>query len=238
MSSVAAVRAGPLDRLLLLWRDLGRLDGTLYLLDRLLGGISSGRMRVLRYAIVAQPVGRASATALRPDARTCIERLPAGHELAASFPRPPAVIAQRYRDGADCIGATVGGDFAGFIWWQRGRYEEDEVRCSYVLDDPARCVWDFDVYVEPRFRLGRTLARLWAAVDGELAADGVAWSFSRISTFNQASLAAHARMGTVERCRVLFVRIGRLQLSLLPGSPRLHVSISDRRRPTLRLAAP
>ena len=112
------------------------------------------------------------------------------------------------------------------------------MRCSYVLDDPARCVWDFDVYVEPRFRLGRTLARLWAAVDGELAADGVAWSFSRISTFNQASLAAHARMGTVERCRVLFVRIGRLQLSLLPGAPRLHVSISDRRRPTLRLAAP
>ena len=238
MTAALAVPAGGFSKLRALWRDLGPLDAALYLADQLLGRASGGRVRVLRYAIVAQPVGRASAQALRPDARTVIGHLTAGHALAASFPRPPAVIERRWRDGADCIGAAVDGTFAGFIWWQRGRYEEDEVRCTYVLDDPARCVWDFDVHVEPRFRLGRTLARLWAAVDRELADGGVAWTFSRISTFNHASLAAHARLGTVERCRVLFVRAGALQLSLLPAAPWLHFSASDARRPTLRLAAP
>ena len=230
--------AGALGKLRALWRELGPLDASLYLLDRAFARASGDRMRLFKYAIVAQPVGRASAQVPRPDARTRIERLPAGHRLAAHFPRPPAVIERRWRDGASCLGATVSGEFAGFIWWQRGRYEEDEVRCSYVLGDPARCVWDYDVYVEPRFRLGRTLARLWAAVDGELAADGVAWSFSRISAFNRASRAAHARLGAVERCRVLFVRIGPVQLSLLPVAPWLHLSASDRRRPALWLAAP
>lgn len=238
MTSAFAAPRGVLGKMRALWRELGPLDALLYTLDRLLVAASDGHVRVRRYAIVAQPVGRAAAQAPRADARTVIERLCPAHPLATSFPRPAAVTERRWRDGADCIGASVGGVFAGFIWWQHDRYEEDEVRCTYVLADPAHCVWDFDVHVEPRFRFGRTLARLWAAVDRELAEGGVAWTFSRISTFNRASLAAHARLGTIECCKVLFVRAGPLQLSVLPGAPWLHVSASDRRRPTLRLAAP
>jgi hypothetical protein len=217
-------------------RQLGWLDALLYLGGQVLSRLSGGRARVVKYRLVAQPIGRAEAKPLRPDAATELRAVPAGDALVKAFERPPYVLARRYADGAACTAALVRGEFAGFIWIQRGAYDEDEVRCRYELLEPASCVWDFDVYVVPRYRVGRTLARLWSHVDQALAREGVRWSFSRISAFNRDSLAAHARLGTVDCGSALFVVLGPLQLALLPGPPWLHVSL--RRAPRIRLAAP
>ncbi|MCU0927174.1 MAG: hypothetical protein MUF44_14505, partial [Hydrogenophaga sp.] len=88
----------------------------------------------------------------------------------------------------------------------------------YEIADPVTCVWDYDVYVEPRLRLGRAMARLWRAVDDDLAARGVRWSFSRINRFNAASMRAHQRLGAVEIGRVMFSVVGSLQLRRV-GAP-------------------
>lgn len=226
-------------------RELGgRGDALLYLADRVLDRASGGRARVVKYHVVAQPIGRAGAYAvLRDDGRTRIEPAPPSHPCVADFPRPPAVVARRYRDGAQCLVATVGAAFAGFLWWQSHRYDEDEVRCRYELADAARSVWDFDVHVEPRWRLGRTLARLWAEADRRLAAQGIEWSFSRISAFNRASLAAHSRLGARRCASAVFVVLGPLQLSWLAGADGARAawprwSIGERGKPRLVLAPP
>lgn len=224
-----------LARLLRLRRELGLREALLYATDQALARTSGGRVRMIRYAIVAQPVATATPATLRPDGQTQIVDVAADHPLVAGFPRPPQVIAQRYRDGARCLAATHGGRFAGFLWWQLQGYEEDEVHCHYRLFDADRCAWDFDVHVEPAYRLGRTLARLWAAAHARLAADGVAWTFSRIALSNRASLAAHARLGAVECTRATFLRIGPLQLAWLPA---LRLSWGRHRRPELVLRAP
>ncbi len=115
---------------------------------------------------------------------------------------------------------------------------EDEVRCRYVLDEPVHGVWDFDVYVVPKYRLGRTLARLWRAADIELERAGVAWSFSRISAFNAGSRRTHEKLGAVSCGGAVFVVLGGLQVALMSQAPFVHVSTSPRSYPTLHLRPP
>lgn len=219
-------------------RELGTLELLLYALHRVLEAASGGRARLVRYRFVAQPIGRGGVARVRADTGTQLALEPADGALVPQFPRPPEVIQARYRHGAHCLAATVKGEFAGYIWWQHQQYEEDEVRCRYVLGQPQHCVWDFDVYVVPRFRLGRTMARLWQAVDDHLAAQGVRWSLSRISTFNPGSLSSHARLGTVDCGTATFLVLGRLQLALLGQAPFVHLSWRAGARPTVTLAAP
>lgn len=233
-----AQTVNPWTRLRQLQRTLGPLDGLLYVISRVLERLSGGRVRIVRFRLVAQPIGSGAAPVVRPDASTVVAATPAGSPLVGAFPRPPEVIRARYAGGAECFSAVVRSAFAGYIWFRRGSYDEDVVRCRYVLAAPDCSVWDFDVYVEPRYRLGRTMARLWHAVDSHLAGQGVRWSFSRISTFNPGSLAAHARLNTVDCGSATFLCLGPLQLSLLSAAPFVHLSLSDQQRPSIRLAPP
>lgn len=218
--------------------QLGVLDGALFIISTGAARLSDGRIRLIKYYVYAQPIGRNTGDKLRADPSTVIAPTAAASELTRDFPRPPDVIRRRYEQGAVCLAATVKGVFAGFIWFVCNRYEEDEVRCVYVLQDAQRCVWDFDVYVEPRLRLGRTLARLWHAADRYLSSREVQWSFSRISAFNPASISTHARLGAMRCHALLFLSIGSLQLSWLPQPPFFHLSARDASRPTLRLRVP
>jgi hypothetical protein len=220
---------------------MGGCNGSLYVLGRLLSRVSGGRWRLVKYEVVAQPIG--GQPPMRPDAGTTLTWVDAADPLCAAFPRRPAVIARRFAAGGRCLVAQVKGQFAGFLWIQNDQYEEDEVRCTYRLGDPARAVWDFDVYVAPRYRLGRTLARLWNAADQTLAAEGVGWSLSRISSFNPESLSAHARLGTVTVARLFFLCAGRRQWAWqwrpgerwrrlgVPPAVELHVPEPAQERP-------
>lgn len=219
-------------------QSLGWVDGLLYLIDRTLRRASGGRVRLIKYRLVAQPLGMASTLPMRGSGSTRVELAGPDHRHAGTFPRPPWVIAMRYRNGARCLVATVKDQFAGYLWWQREHYDEDEVRCRFVLSDAAVSAWDFDVYVEPRYRLGRTMALLWQAAEGQLMSEGVRWSFSRISAFNAESLTSHARLGAVVCATAHFLVVGRLQVSLIGQPPFLHLSLSDASRPLLRLAPP
>lgn len=217
-------------------RQMGAWNSLLYLVSRVLDRASGGRVRLIKYYIVAQPI--AVSALLRPDAKTELRFTEAGDPLIRHFPRPTEVIARRYADGARCITATVNGTFAGFIWWQHDRYEEDEVRCTYVLEQPQHSVWDYDVYVAPDFRLGRTMARLWHATNRHLMAQGVRWTFSRISAFNASSLRSHAKLGMQRVSSITFWQAGSLQLATFDDPPYLHASLSRRKRPLIRLRLP
>ena len=209
----------------------------LYALHRVLQRLSGGRAAIVPYLLVAQPVGNAALAEVRADPQTVVERIGPGHPLVAAFPRPADVIAQRFAGGAECFAATVKGQFAGHIWIARGRYVEDEVRCTYEIAEPATVVWDYDVYVEPSLRLGRTMGRLWRTVDNTLSAEGVHWTFSRINRFNVASVKSHQRLGAVTIGRVLFLVLGPLQLSWHCGGG-VRMSVGSSQTPVLRLTTP
>jgi hypothetical protein len=197
--------------------------------------LSGGRAAIAPYLLVAQPVGNPALAEVRADAQTVVQRVGPGHPLLAAFPRPAEVIAQRFADGAECWAATVKGEFAGHIWIARGCYVEDEVRCVYRIAEPAIGVWDYDVYVEPRYRLGRTMGRLWKAVDQELAAQGVRWTFSRINRFNSASIKAHHRLGAKAVGQLVFGIAGTFQFA---WGATFSLSLGQHPGPVVRLQPP
>lgn len=186
----------------------------LYVLHRLLGRISRGRAGIVPYRLVAQPIGNPALASVRLDSSTVVRRITPDDPVIASFPRPREVIERRFADGSECYVAFVRGDFAGHIWIARGRYAEDEIRCTYRIANPSTGLWDYDVYVQPAHRLGRTLSRLWKAVDDALAAEGAAWSFSRINRFNPQSIRSHERLGALAVGDLVVLQLAGVQLSL------------------------
>lgn len=195
----------------------------LYVASRVLDTATKGRVRIVKYRFVAQPVPDSPAAS--PDRGGAIELrwLRADDPLVAQMPRPPAVIARRFGDGARCLAAVKSERLIGFLWYKENDYLEDEVRCRYRFD-AATAVWDFDVYVDPEFRLGRLFSRLWSTAHCELRERGYRWTISRISAFNAASLAAHARMGARTIGGATFFAVGPLQVSFATIAPRFHLS--------------
>ncbi|WP_227817213.1 GNAT family N-acetyltransferase [Nitrogeniibacter aestuarii] len=216
--------------------QLGLGNGLAYLSGRLLASATGGRCKIVRYRFVAQPIP-ADVTPL-PEGATVIKSVDATHPLVPTFPRPAHVIERRFRQGDTCFLATSKGAFAGFLWLAHGAYDEDEVRCRYELTDTTRTVWDYDVYIEPKYRLGRMFSRLWQAANHALASEGVRWSISRISTFNPDSIAAHSRLGAQTLSHATFVVLGPAQLALVSQAPYLHVSLRAASAPTVRLKPP
>jgi hypothetical protein len=224
------------------WQSLrtqfSRPVALLYVAQGVLHRLSGGRAQIVPYALVAQPLHSQALAQVRDDPRSSVGAITEEAEVVQEFPRPPEVIAHRFATGATCHVALVKDRFAGFIWFRRDGYMEDEVRCHFRLSDPARSVWDFDVYVAPEFRLGRTMARMWKSVGAVLRQDGAEWSISRISLFNAGSLSSHARLGARRIGTAVFLVLGRFQLGGFSHAPYLHASFSDTSVPELLIAAP
>ena len=215
--------------------QLGFFNGLLYLLSRILEKLTRNRARIVRYHLVAQPIPTTSPHRQNSRTQTAVRIVSVDDPIVRSFPRPAEVIARRFAEGATCFVAEMKGRFAGFIWIARNHYDEDEVRCRYVLAQPATCVWDFDVYVEPEFRAGRCFSRLWDAVNQELNLEGFLWTLSRISAFNPGSLAAHRRLGLHPLSSATFFIFGPIQLMLIPSLLTLKLSFNSNSPPKISL---
>ena len=221
-----------------LWRTLRELGpgaGILYASARVLARLSRGRIGLRAYYLVAQPV--ASAPALSGRRGRSIEVREIGLQEAIALPvdRPRAVIERRMRDGARCLVASSGGRFVGFLWFQLGPHEEDEVRCRFVPAPEGRASWDFDVFVQPSARLGLAFARLWDEANAVLSKQGIQWSISRISIVNASSLAAHRRLGLKRLGAAAFLYMGDAQFMLSTLKPFVHVALRRSARPKLEL---
>lgn len=217
-------------------RSVGAGVAICYALARVCEVATRGRVRVIGYRFVAQPVAAEGQAGPARGGAMELRSLAAGDPLVAQLPRPPAVIARRFADGARCLAAIRSGRVVGCLWYKECEYVEDEVRCRYRFD-PDVAVWDFDVYVDPEFRLGRLFARLWDYAHRELRARGYAWTFSRISAFNAESLAAHARLGARPLGGALFLVAGRLQVSFASLPPYVHFGWREDMYPVYFLSA-
>lgn len=207
----------------------------LYLCHRLLQRLSFGRAGIVPYFFYAQPVltaparqrGRAPVEVERARGRAC---------LPASLPRPEAVIEGRFAAGSQCLFIAKDGELLGYLWLHRGPYREDEVRAVFTPEPAERSAWDYDVYVAPAYRLGRTFSRLWEAANNDLRAGGVCWCHSRISAFNTSSIAVHEKLGARRIGWACFLCLGRLQVMVSSLKPRLHCSLSI--APSVTLPSP
>lgn len=220
-------------RLLGPFREFGLGAGALYIVDRVLG-LLSPRCRLHCYELVAQPVGAGPLLPQNMRRNLQVREIGEGDSELATMPVPAAVIAARFRQGATCLGAWQREQFVAYGWFCPDHYEEDEVRCTYVLEPPGRAVFDFDIYVFPERRLGLAFTGLWHGANEHLQQRGIETSFSRVSRFNLASRRAHGRLGARVIGRALFLKLRRFELMLANVSPYFSMSLRGRPRLLLR----
>jgi hypothetical protein len=217
--------------------ELGTLDAVLWTVNRGFRRLGA-RYPIVKYYFVAQPVPEKPLLPPRRGRSVDVRRVARGDPALADLPLTDAVLRFRFGQDAVCFGAFQDGVIVGCLWLCLGRYDEDEVRCRFVLRPEGRTAWDFDVYVVPAARGGFAFMRLWDEANAYLRGLGVGWSLSRISAFNVKSLGAHGNLGARRIAGALFFRIGALQLMFSASSPFFHLSASERQVPRLTLTAP
>lgn len=202
--------------------ELGFWNALCYGFDQLLydrlgwGGLA-------RYRFYAQPVPPPPERPLRMGAQE-VRELERGDPAFADLPLGAEVLDYRFAQGAVCHAVIEDGRAVACLWFCFSEYREDMVRAVYRMDRHDPVTWDFDVYVAPSHRSGRTFARLWQAGNAYLRRRGIQWSLSRISAYNLASITSHERLGARVVGRAAFLWLGPLQIVVSSLTPRLHVS--------------
>lgn len=224
-------------KLIALGTEIGWWNALLYSIHVILSRCIH-RAGLYKYYLVAQPVGKKPN--LPPHRGHSVQvRLVTEEDWAVKeFPRPQAAIRGRYQQGAICLGAFNNNSFVGYLWLILGSYDEDEVRCRFILRPLGEVAWDFDVYVQPEYRSSLVFARLWDEANRYLRERGVHWTLSRVSAFNRMSRDSHRRLGAIEVGSALFLAVGRRQLMLSTCRPYLHISSRSGSFPEVQVAPP
>lgn len=214
-------------------RTLGWADTLWFTTDRVLGRMSFGSARFIKYYVIAQPVAEVAPSPVRKPGDMQLYVGCCLDDTIRQAARPIQALEDRFAQGSRCVVAERSGTFAGFIWLCPDTYREDTLRCVYRWAPAEAAVWDFDVFVAPPFRMGRLFARLWERAHSLLAAENVRWTLSRIDAFNAGSLAAHRKLGAREIARAWFLIVGACQLTLCTVAPRWHFSFREADAPQI-----
>ena len=208
-------------------KELGALNYALYCLDISLNRLSRGRIRIIKYYFYSQPVNPDPIVKNTDKRSIKIFRIDRSDEIVQQFPRPAPVIHSRYDQKSICYAAIKEGRFVGYIWFTEGPYLEDEVKCRFSPIPEGQAAWDYDIYIEPKYRLGLAFQMLWDAANMHLYKNGFRWSNSRISAYNSTSMQVHKKLGAIRVGSASFVVIGTLQLVISSIFPRLQISITS-----------
>ena len=217
------------------FREFGWAAGTAYVIDRLLRSLSP-RLGLFVYEFMVQPIG--GKPLLRPNLSRNLsfqEILP-GDPAVGEMPARADIKARRFERGARCLGAYRKGQLIGYLWYAKGRYEEDEVRCDYVLVDREASIFDFDLYVLPAYRLGVGFLGVWHGANEMLAPEGVRYTFSRLTRFNVASRRAHAHLGWKRVGMGVFLQLWSVEFMASSLAPYVSVTFGAGQRITLELS--
>lgn len=216
------------------YREYGLALGLLYAMDRALRRLSS-RLRLYPYRFMVQPLAEKPLLPERFAKRLEIREIRRGDPEVALMPARAEIKDARFAQHAICLGAFREARLVGYMWFCFRAYEEDEVRCTYLVAPEDEAVFDFDVYIFPEHRMGLAFAAMWDGASNYLRSRGIRFTFSRLTQFNVASRRAHDRLGSKAVGRALFLQVGRAQVMAATIRPYLHVSRTAARRVQLRL---
>jgi hypothetical protein len=146
------------------------------------------------------------------------------------MPLREGVAADRFRQEAVCMGTFRRGKLVAYIWLSFGAYEEDEARCTFLLQPESESVFDFDVFVMEESRLGLAFVAAWDGVSRYLRERGIKYSFSRLDRFNEASAKAHDHFGWKRVGSAVILRLWDAEIIFASIPPRVSVLLNPKRR--------
>lgn len=185
------------------------------------------------YRFAYQPIPSARKLAIPPN--ITFKWIDAFHTDLLVEDRKAHIVQGRLARGDLCLAAFKESEMVAFIWLAMSHYPEDDTRCDYQLESPP-LVWDYDVYVAPKYRVTRLFAQLWEEANDYLRTHQIQWSVSRISAFNAASIRAHVRSGAKLTGSAFFWQMGQIQWLMSSQKPFVHLSRQS--RPIFQFNAP
>ena len=206
------------------FKEFGFLSGLLYAVDRVLVRVSPG-LRLYVYEFMVQPIPEEPLLPGRLTKNLEIREIKRGDPEVDLMPARPEIKESRFAQDAICLGAFQKGQFIGYMWFCHRTYEEDEVRCTYVVTPVEEAVFDFDLYLFPQHRMGLGFIGIWNGANKFLRERGIKFTFSRLTRFNVASRRAHHHLGWKLVGRAVFLQTWRLEFMIATLSPFLHVSL-------------
>jgi hypothetical protein len=216
------------------FQEFGFFGGLIYALDRFAQRLSPN-LRLYFYELLAQPIPETPFLPRGLSKAVEMREIQRGAPEIALMPARPEIKESRFRQDAICLGAFQKNQFIGYIWLCFNSYEEDEVRCTFVLPEGAQAAFDFDLYLFPEYRMGLGFVGIWNGAAEFLRSRGIKVSFSRLTRFNLVSRRAHSRLGSRRVGRVLVLRMWTVEFLVATVSPYIHLSLSGRDRVRLKL---
>ncbi len=210
------------------FREFGWSAGLLYALDRVLRRLSP-RMAIFAYEFMVQPIPEKALLPASLSRNLVFRQIRRGDPEIALMPARPGIKESRFEQGAVCVGAFRNEVLIGYIWLCFDQYEEDEVRCTYRLARPAESVFDFDLFVFPKYRMGIGFAAVWDGASEYLRARGIRFSFSRLTRFNLASRRSHDRLGWKRVAKAVFVTAWSAEFMFANTAPFISFTLRPRR---------
>lgn len=217
------------------FKEFGGFAGTLYILDRLLSSLSP-QLRLQFYEMMVQPIPDQPIIGGRFANSIDIRRIEPGAPEIELMPARKDIIISRFAQGAICLGGYTKGHLIGYIWLSFNSYEEDEIRCTYVLEDHAHSVFDFDLYILPEHRMGIGFIGLWNGTNKYLREQGIRYTFSRLTRYNTPSRKSHAHLGWKCVARVFSLKMWCLEIIIAGIFPYFSISFNRNSRVQLTLS--
>lgn len=152
-------------------------------------------------------------------------------QVQQQLPRPIEVLKERFSQQTQCLLVHQDNEVAGCAWFAQQQYLEDEVRCTFDFSQLSESVWDYDIYVFPKYRLSRLFMRMWKHAEETLYSQGFTRSLSRITAYNIQSIKSHEHLGAKKLSWICFINILGGQLMFSPMAPYLHLSLSKQSQP-------
>ena len=216
------------------FREFGLGAGALYVADRLLRSVS-GRLGLQVYELMVQPIPETSLLSGRLGRSMEIREILAGAPEIERMPARPDIKQSRFEQGAVCLGAYRKDELIGYLWLCFDRYDEDEVRCTYMLRPRGRAVFDFDLYIFPEHRMGLGFVAIWNGVNKYLRDRNVEFTFSRLTRFNLPSRRAHAHLGWKRVASAVFFQAWDFEIMFATIRPFFNISLRRSNRARLDL---
>jgi len=206
------------------FKEFGFISGLLFAIDRVLVRVSPA-LRLYVYDFMVQPIPDKPLLPERLTKNLEIREIRRGDPEVDLMPARPEIKESRFAQNAICLGAFKKGQFIGYMWFCFRTYEEDEVRCTYVVTPAKEAVFDFDLYLFPQHRMGLGFVGIWNGANKFLHERGIKFTFSRLTRFNTASRRAHHHLGWKLVGRAVFLQAWRLEFMMATLFPFLHLSL-------------
>ena len=218
------------------FREFGGAAGCVYLIDEVLSRMSS-HLRLIYYELMVQPIPDTPLLPRRLTKSLEFREIREGDADTDLLPIRPEIKESRFAQGTTCLGTYKQNELIGYIWFSFKTYQEDEIRCDYLIDPEDAAVFDFDLYLFPQHRLGLGFAGVWSGANKYLRSKGIRYTYSRVSRFNTASRRAHAHFGWEKVGRCLTLKLWNVELMCCTIRPWFHLAVSKNSRAEIRMTA-